>query len=1203
MNEEGSTTYTVALATVPSGAVRVVPTVTGSSDVTVSPPSLDFTVTDWNVAQTVTVSAAEDADGDDETATVTHVATGADYEGHSSGTVTVLVADIDRTSRAVQLTVAPQEVSEGAGSTPVTVTAALDGAARAAPTEVTVTVSGATAGAGTDFAEVTDFTITIPADATRATGSFDLSPVDDDLDEGTGETVTVGGAVAAGTALTVRSATLTIADDDTRGIDVPQGPLAVTEEGGAATYTVALATQPTGDVKVRVAVVGNSDVTVDPEELTFTPDDWDTAQTVEVEAAHDDDGQDDTAKLRHTASGADYGGVRGDDLDVAVTDDDARGVEVSKQVLAFREGGSDTYTVRLRTRPTGTVTVTPTVDGDIDVTVTPRSLTFTTRSWSTLRTVTVRSRTDADPDDDEATVTHAVTGADYGENRVTASPVTVTVTDKDVPSTAIYLEVSADSVREDAGARTLTVTATLNAAPRGGDTEVELRLEADTAQAGTDFAEVGPVTLTIRAGSPLGTARIVLTPVRDDVDEENETVRITASTSAPLPFDPESLEVTIEDDDERGITLSRYSFTVREEASATYTVRLDSAPTGTMTVTPTVTGTSDVTVNPSVLTFDATDWSTAQTVTVEAAEDPNGDDEEVTIEHRASGADYGANGVTADPLSVTVDDIDQTSRAVQLTVAPQEVSEGAGSTPVTVTAALDGAARAAPTEVTVSVSGATAGAGTDFAEVTDFTITIPADATRATGSFDLSPVDDDLDEGTGETVTVGGAVAAGTALTVRSATLTIADDDTRGIDVPQGPLAVTEEGGAATYTVALATQPTGDVKVRVAVVGNSDVTVDPEELTFTPDDWDTAQTVEVEAAHDDDGQDDTAKLRHTASGADYGGVRGDDLDVAVTDDDARGVEVSKQVLAFREGGSDTYTVRLRTRPTGTVTVTPTVDGDSDVTVTPRSLTFTTRSWSTLRTVTVRSRTDTDPDDDEATVTHAVTGADYGENRVTASPVTVTVTDKDAPSTAIYLEVSADSVREDAGARTLTVTATLNAAPEQGDTVVTLALEGVTAVTGTDFAEVPPVTLTIAAGGARATARIVLTPVRDDVDEENETVRITASDERAPAVRSRVARGDHRGRRRTRDHAVAEFAQVERGGQRDLHRAARLGADGAGDGGAGGDGQPGRDGGSVRPDVRCDGLEHGADGDGRGGRRPGRRSREGDDRAPGVGRGL
>ena len=854
VNEQGTGTYTLRLASQPTGPVTVTPAVKlgGSPDVSFTPATLTFTAVDWSRPQTVTVTAADDADGDNEEATLRHTASGGDYGGIEGGEVVVTVRDNDRTSRSVQLAVDPSVVDEDGGGATVTVTAALDGAARAAATEVALAVTGGTAVAVTDFAAVTGVTVTIPAQQLTGTATFRFAPVDDDIDEGLSETVILGGSVAG---LTVRPATLTIADDDGKGIELSAGPVTLTEEG-SATYRVALATQPTGPVTVRATVSGDRDVTVSPASLSFTADSWETAQTVTVSAAHDDDAANDTAELRHSASGADYGGVRALPLAVQVTDNDTRGVTLSERAVSFREGGSATWTVVLDTRPSGTVRVRPVLaaGSDADVTVSPASLSFTTSNWSRARTVTVRAAHDLDRVNDSATVEHAVSGADYGENNVTADDVRVTVTDDDVPSTAINLSVSPATVREGASATRLTVTAELDASPEAAATEVTLSLAGLTATSGTDFQAVDPVTLTLPAGRVSATARITLTPVRDAIDEgDGETVRIgavNASSGSTLRLNQSALEVTIAADDTRGITLSRCALTVREEGSATWTVRLKSAPEGgDVTVRPTVTGNSDVTVAPASLTFTAADWSRAQTVTVTAADDADGDSETAVVEHRVSGADYGANGVTVPDLPVSVDDNDRTSRSVQLAVAPSVVEEDGGGATVTVTATLDGAARAAATDVALAVTGGTAVAVTDFAAVTGVTVTIPAQQLTGTATFRFAPVDDDIDEGLSETVILGGSVAG---LRVRPATLTIADDDGKGIELSAGPVTLTEEG-SATYRVALATQPTGPVTVRatvsgdrdVTVSGDRDVTVSPASLSFTADSWETAQTVTV----------------------------------------------------------------------------------------------------------------------------------------------------------------------------------------------------------------------------------------------------------------------------------------------------------------------------------------------------------------------
>lgn len=94
--EEDSTgeTYEVSLAKLPTASVTVAVTV--PSGVTASSASLTFTTSDWATPQDVTVTASADTDFDDETATLTHAASGAtEYASLSVASVTVYVQDND----------------------------------------------------------------------------------------------------------------------------------------------------------------------------------------------------------------------------------------------------------------------------------------------------------------------------------------------------------------------------------------------------------------------------------------------------------------------------------------------------------------------------------------------------------------------------------------------------------------------------------------------------------------------------------------------------------------------------------------------------------------------------------------------------------------------------------------------------------------------------------------------------------------------------------------------------------------------------------------------------------------------------------------------------------------------------------------------------------------------------------------------------
>ena len=246
--------------------------------------ALTFTASDWDRAQTVTVSAAQDGDEANDRATVSHAVSGGGYGPVTAAEVAVTVADDETASTGVTLTVSPTSVEEDEDGTTITVTGALDGAPGTSDTAVTVSVSGGTASTE-DFAAVADFTLTIAAGQTSGTARFTLTPVDDAIDEGD-ELVNIAGAAQG---LSVTGTSIAIKDNDMRGIAVSPTALQV-PEGGAATYTVALRSQPTGPVTVSPSLKAgsSSDVTVSGA-LTFTAETWDRAQTVTVAAAQDAD--------------------------------------------------------------------------------------------------------------------------------------------------------------------------------------------------------------------------------------------------------------------------------------------------------------------------------------------------------------------------------------------------------------------------------------------------------------------------------------------------------------------------------------------------------------------------------------------------------------------------------------------------------------------------------------------------------------------------------------------------------------------------------------------------------------------------------------------------------------------------------------------------------------------------------------------------
>ena len=159
-----------------------------------------------------------------------------------------------------------------------------------------------------------------------------------------------------------------------------------------------LTSQPAHDVTVTITHSGDGDISIDDQEFTFTDSDWETAKTVTVSAAQDDDAGDDTAALSHAVASADadYNGITVSEVAIAVTDDETAGVSITPTELTIAEGGSDSYQVVLTSQPAHDVTITIAHSGDGDIGIDDQELTFTDSDWQTAQTVTVTAAHDDD---------------------------------------------------------------------------------------------------------------------------------------------------------------------------------------------------------------------------------------------------------------------------------------------------------------------------------------------------------------------------------------------------------------------------------------------------------------------------------------------------------------------------------------------------------------------------------------------------------------------------------------------------------------------------------------------------------------------------------------------------------------------------------------------------------------------------------------
>ena len=267
---------------------------------TVSRASFTFTPMNWDVEQGPDIIPVQDADADDEMATLT--VSGADFDDIL---VEVVIVDDD-----VLLTLPQSPVALNEEETTTFVVALASAPVR----DREVYMKSDDTGAVTVDPLSLEFTSENwnTSQTVTVTGVADDDPKD--------EQVTITVEVTGVTAGTV---TVDVTDDDEPGVTIVPTTLDVVE-GGTATYTVKLDTIPADDVAVAITSSDTGKATVLPETLTFTTVNWQTAQTVTVTGVEDADTTNDAVTLTHSAasSDSDYQGITIAVVTVTVEDDD-----------------------------------------------------------------------------------------------------------------------------------------------------------------------------------------------------------------------------------------------------------------------------------------------------------------------------------------------------------------------------------------------------------------------------------------------------------------------------------------------------------------------------------------------------------------------------------------------------------------------------------------------------------------------------------------------------------------------------------------------------------------------------------------------------------------------------------------------------------------------------------------------------------------
>ena len=648
--------------------------------------------------------------------------------------------------------------------------------------------------------------------------TISVTVIDDMADEAVEEEFTVRLSSPRNATLSpgASSATGTIVDDD--------GPPSISIEDGKARegarridFAVTLIPQSAQVVEVPyltsdvTAVAGKDYVAVTNGTLTFSA--GQTEKRIRVTVTDDSlDEDDETFEVTLTEPpNAELGSATATGT---IEDDDDEPQLTISNVSASEADGMLDFTVRLNRASGKTVSVAYETSGA------PDGGTATEGSDYTRTTGILTFDATADPPETEQTISVPVSNDALNEANETftftlSNPsnavfprgamslsATGTITNDDPLPTLTFSNMSRTYSGGEGGTVEFVVELDV---PSGQPVTVNYRTRDGTATEGEDYTETSG-TLTIPPGETQGT---IVVPVKDDdINEGDESfmldLSVNSQSNTQIDGQQRTATGTITDNDPvpTGITLTVNPSTISEGAGS-QTVSVTASLVGSVrnastTVNVTVSGSGisgrvGYSVNRSTFQLQVQAGSRSGTASFTLTPTNNNvdeNDETVTV----SGTEDVAN-ISVTSATITLTDNDGTPTGVTLSVQPSSIPEGSSARTVTVTAWLDGNAVASASVVTVTVSKVRGTGAPDFTASPDsFDLTIPQDSQSGTGTFTLTPINDEVD-GPDATATVSGTSSVGS---VSDARLMVTDNDSPSTQVTLSvnPNLVSEDDGS-----------------------------------------------------------------------------------------------------------------------------------------------------------------------------------------------------------------------------------------------------------------------------------------------------------------------------------------------------------------------------------------------------------------------
>ncbi|OUL34331.1 malectin domain-containing carbohydrate-binding protein [Nostoc sp. 106C] len=665
------------------------------------------------------------------------------------------------------------------------------------------------------------------------------------------------------------------------------GNTAVTEGGATDSYSLALSSQPKANVTISLAAPGNQ-LSFDKTTLTFTPTNWNTAQVVTVTAVDDTavEGTQ-TVNIAHTVSSTDskYNNLAVGNVAVTITDNDTAPIPTGK-AIRIDAGATKAYTDS---------------QGNL---------------WS------------ADQ--------YFINGSTYSTTAAIANTV-----DDPLYQTERYLKNLSYAIPVTNGDYTVNLKFAEIYFTAAGQRVFSVNAENQSVLSNLDiFAQAGSNTALDKAFN----VKVNDGTLNLDFLASTNNAKIAAIEIIPVSTTPTAQVIVQQTGGNTAVT--------EGGTTDSYSLVLGSQPTANVTITLAAPG-SQLSFDKTTLTFTPTNWNTAQTVSVAAVDDTAVEGTQtVNITHTVSSTDSKYNNLSTPNVGVTITDNDSgtpTVGAIRIdtgatktytdtkgqvwqadnyfvgTSSVYNTTAPIGKTEDDVIYQSDRFAKNLAYQIPVANGNYTVNLHFSENYWTDFNkrvFDVSLEGEKAFSNVDIFELSKNAFFTGNNSALVLSVPTQNVSDGVLNINLDASVDNATisGIEIvpltaPQvilqqtgGNTAVTEGGASDNYSLVLNTKPTADVTVKLATSAANQITTNKTSFTFTPTNWNVAQTVTVNAVDDTLAEGaQTVNITHTVTSTDsnYNNLSTPQVAVNITDNDIVAVSFTQKTVATLSGHNPT----------------------------------------------------------------------------------------------------------------------------------------------------------------------------------------------------------------------------------------------------------------------------------------------------------